>query len=109
MSYLCWRIENTQMKLRVKRIIKQKGITQKELASRMNMMPEALSRLLKGGNPTMSTLENIAIALDVSIEELFEDEKKETKISGYLEVNGVIHKINSKKDLDKFYEQFVKK
>lgn len=109
MSYLYGKIVFIQMKLRVKKILKQQKISQRELAKRMDMMPEALSRLLKKGNPTMSTLENIAIALDVSIEELFEDERIEKKISGYLEVGGVIHKINSKKDLDKFYEQFVKK
>lgn len=97
------------MKLRIKEILNQQGITQKILAQRMKIQPEALSRIISGGNPKFTTLKSIAENLDVSIEELFEDERIEKKISGYLEVNGVIHKINSKKDLDKFYEQFVKK
>ena len=97
------------MELRVKKILKQQGITQRELASRMKMMPEALSRVLSGGNPTMTTLENIAKALGVGIEELFEDERVEKKISGFLEFDGEIFRIQSKKDLDRFYKLYSKK
>ena len=106
MRYLCARIAICQMKLQVKKILKQKGITQRELAKRMGIHPESLTRIL-AGNPTMSTLGNLAKALEVEMSELFEVEHV-IKISGYLEVGGVIHKINSKMDLDKFYREFVK-
>ena len=103
MRYLCERIAICQMKLQVKKILKQKGITQRELAKRMGIHPESLTRIL-AGNPTMSTLGNLAKALEVEMSELFEVEHV-IKISGYLEVGGVIHKINSKMDLDKFYSK----
>jgi transcriptional regulator with XRE-family HTH domain len=96
------------MKLRVKQILKDKQITQKELADRMGMLPESLTRIL-GGNPTMQTLENMAKALKLSIGDLFDDEKVEKKINGYIEFNDKIYKINSIEDLDKFYKRFLKK
>ena len=72
----------------------------------MGLHPESLTRIL-AVNSTMSTLGNLAKALEVEMSELFEVEHV-IKISGYLEVGGVIHKINSKMDLDKFYREFVK-
>jgi transcriptional regulator with XRE-family HTH domain len=97
------------MKLRVKEILKSKQITQKELADRMGMLPESLTRILAGGNPTMSTLGNMAKALNVNICDLFDNEKNEKKICGYIEFGNVIHKINSIEDLNKFYKRLLKK
>ena len=95
------------MKLRVKEILKTKQISQKEMADRMGIMPESLSRIIPG-NPSLSTLENMAKALNVNIAELFDDEKVEKKISGYIEIDNVIHKITSKDDLDKIYKLLKK-
>lgn len=96
------------MKLRVKEILKSKKITQKELADRMGILPESLARILTG-NPTMTTLGNMAKALNVNIGELFNDEKVEKKIRGYIEIDNVVYKINSKDDLDKLHKQLSKK
>lgn len=54
----------------IKRICKDKGIQLKDLASKMNISPESLSRALHG-NPRLSTITSIANALDVNISELF--------------------------------------
>ena len=96
------------MKLRVKEILKAKSISQKLLADRMGILPESLTRILAGGNPTMQTLENMAKTLNVNIGDLFDDEK-EVRVNGYIEINDVIQKINSIEDLDKFYKRFLKK
>ena len=64
------------MKLRVLEICKQKGLTQKELANKLRMLPEALSQTVNG-NPTKKMLEKIASALGVDITDLFEQPKKE--------------------------------
>lgn len=62
--------------LRVKDILKEKGITQKELATKMRIAEISLSRsIAANGNPTLDTLTKIANALDVPVEELFTSNK----------------------------------
>lgn len=58
------------MKERVKFLLKQKGMTAKELAEKMKISEAALSLSL-GGNPTLSRLQEVADALGVEIGELF--------------------------------------
>ncbi len=56
--------------MRVKEILKEKGLTQKDLADKMGVAEISLSRSING-NPNLATLQKIADALDVKIEELF--------------------------------------
>jgi transcriptional regulator with XRE-family HTH domain len=56
----------------IKKICKQKGITQKELAAKLNIQAISLHQTLRGQYPQLQTLERIAAALDVHITELFE-------------------------------------
>lgn len=58
------------MKERVKFLLKQKGMTAKELAEKMGITDGALSLSLSG-NPTLSRLQEIADALGVNVSELF--------------------------------------
>lgn len=58
------------MELRIKEILKERGIMQKELAERLGVSDVALRQSLKG-NPTISTLQKIAEALGVEFLELF--------------------------------------
>lgn len=58
------------MKERVKSLLKQKGMTAKELAEKIGISEAALSLSL-GGNPTLSRLQEIAGALGVEMNELF--------------------------------------
>ena len=59
--------------MRVKEICQEKGITLKQLAERMGVPPESLSRAISDkGNPTLSTIRNIAEALSVSVVDLME-------------------------------------
>ena len=55
---------------KVKELCHNQGITMKELASKMKIAPESLSRALNG-NPQLSTLETIASNLGVNLSELF--------------------------------------
>lgn len=57
---------------RVKEICSEKGLQMKDLAAIMNVKPESLSRTLNG-NPQLSSLENIAKALNIGIADLFAD------------------------------------
>lgn len=55
---------------KIKELCKSKGIQQKDLAQKMGIAPESLSRAING-NPQLSTIENLAEALDVDVSELF--------------------------------------
>ena len=54
----------------VKELCRIQGITLKELAQRIGIAPESLSRTLSG-NPQLSTLEAIASNLNVNLSDLF--------------------------------------
>lgn len=65
---------------RVKKMCADKGIQLKELASIMDVKPESLSRTLNG-NPQLTTLQNIAKALNVGVADLFTDKTENNIIS----------------------------
>ncbi len=56
--------------LRIKEVIKSKGMTSQEVAEKMGISPPALSRALNG-NTTIDTLQKIADALEVDIADFF--------------------------------------
>lgn len=86
--------------LKVKQICKQQGITLRELAERMNVSPEAVTRMLSdSGNPTLASLVNIAKALNLEVYELFDDFNSDKVIRGYIEVGENSYRINNLNDL----------
>lgn len=54
----------------IKRITKEKGIQIKDLAATLEMTKENLSRLINSDNPTLKSIEKIAIALNVEPSEI---------------------------------------
>lgn len=58
------------MKLRIKEILKEKGISQSELADRLGISHVGLSKSLNG-NPSIDRLKDIANVLNVDFTELF--------------------------------------
>jgi len=90
--------------LRVKSICKKQGLTLKELAERMEVSPEAVTRILsQNGNPTLTTLENVAKALKVEVYELFDNFSADMLVRGYLEVGDRIHRISNFSELQEIY------
>lgn len=85
--------------LRVKEICKTKAITIGELADKMQMQRESLSRAING-NPTLETLVKIATALDVEISELFSDN---LDLYGIVIYQGTTYKINSRQAVEDLY------
>lgn len=65
------------MNLRIKEVIKEKGMTITELADKMGINRVNLSNMVNG-NPTVETLNKIASALGCPVTELFEQPKKDT-------------------------------
>ncbi len=60
---------------RVKELCRINGLQLKDLAARMGIAPESLSRAISK-NPQLSTIVNIARNLGVSVGELFADNEK---------------------------------
>lgn len=58
------------MDFRIKELCKEKGLLFKELAQQLGITDVGLRQSLQG-NPTIGTLEKIAVALGVSVPELF--------------------------------------
>lgn len=85
-----------ELSSRVKEICVDKGIQLKELAAIMNVKPESLSRTLNG-NPQLSSLENIAKALNVGVADLFADKTENCVISSSTTPNS-LHSIIVYKD-----------
>lgn len=62
--------------MRIKELLKSKGMTAKELAGKLGISEGALSQSIKeGANPNLQTLMKIASALEVSVSELFDAPK----------------------------------
>lgn len=87
--------------LRVKELLAERGLTQKELAKKMGVAEISLSRSLRN-NPSMETLKKIAEALEVKLSDLFE--KKDSDIIGFLRVHGYLKQVTSLEDLKQLVE-----
>lgn len=61
----------TRCILTIKRILREKGITQKQLAQAIGMTEVGVYKMLQVENPKLKTLIQIAKALDVDVWELF--------------------------------------
>lgn len=100
-SYICIHDYNILfMELKVKDLIKQKGMTMQQFAEMLGVTRDTLTRNING-NPTLETLERIANALKVDIAELFVRNTPDSDVSGYVKVKGTIYEIHSFDDLEK--------
>ena len=95
-------------KLRVKEICKERGWTLKQLAEKMEIVPETLTRAISdNANPTLATLQKIAIALDMEIGDLFVSSKTTNQICGHIEVDGEVYSIKNVSDLERLYNKLI--
>ena len=61
------------MKLRIDELLEERGIRKADLARKTGLTQSNLNSAIKGGNPTIGTLEKIAKALGVEVYELLTD------------------------------------
>lgn len=92
------------MSLRIKELCKAKGITLGELADKMSIKRESLSRAING-KPNLETLEKIAEALNVKVVNLFEDS---SGTIGVIRHNDKSYEINSIHDIERVLEEIKK-
>lgn len=84
-------------KWRVKEVCKEKGITLAGLAQKMGVKAPAVTQYLQSENMSSTTLIKIADVLGVKIDDLVVREG--CNISGFVDVNGHIYRINKKEDV----------
>lgn len=82
------------MELRVVELAHQRGLTMSDIAKKVGISRVNLSNSLNG-NPTLSRLTEVANILGVEVSELFKPTSTQKVVSGYLECNGRIVKVNS--------------
>lgn len=85
----------------VDRLCHERGWKRKNLAKKMGVKAESLSRSLNG-LPRIDTIEKIAKALDVSIKSLFDDPDS---IEGFVSVRGRPYRINSYEEFEKIVKE----
>jgi transcriptional regulator with XRE-family HTH domain len=89
--------------LRIKELLKLRGMTLTELSVRMNIHRVNLSSSIKN-NPTLDRLIEIADILEVNISELF-TKPEINVVNGYLEYEEEIYKITKLSDLESLVEK----
>ena len=92
---------NENISHKVKELCKNKGITIKELAEKMDIAPESLSRAING-NPQLSTIRKIAEALGVSVTDLFDS--SEDELLAIVVCAGETHTATTKVELKKIVD-----
>ena len=71
---------DNNLSLSVRMLCRKQGITMRQLADKMQIAPESLSRAING-NPTLSTIQSIAQNLNVEVSSLFETQLAQTDLT----------------------------
>lgn len=78
------------MNYRIKELLKDRNLNISELAEKINVQRESLSRIVNGASTSADTLQRIASALNVHISELFEKDTPTDNIVRCPHCNGKI-------------------
>lgn len=91
--------ETTYFETHASEMLSRAGLTKAKLAEILGVAPQNIKKVIETKN--VKTLIKVAEALGVTLDVLlYGNEKKETMITGYIEVGGIIHKIQSKEDIE---------
>lgn len=85
--------------LRVKELLKERGMMMKDFAERIGISRETLTRALQG-NPQYSTLKTIADGLGLSVRDLFKPREEEQTLQGVITYKGEAYVIRSVGDIE---------
>lgn len=93
--------------LRVKEILKERGMKMYELAEMMGIAPESLTRALQR-NPQYTTLKTIADTLEVSVRDLFkggDTTSPNKEMQGCIYYNNKMFTFSNRKELEGFLKE----
>ncbi len=92
--------------LRIKELLKDKGITGKTLAENIGITENALSMIINGKRqPRFELLYDIASYLDVDIRDLFKRTKDVVPLNGFIEYKGNVRRIRTAQDISELLDQ----
>jgi transcriptional regulator with XRE-family HTH domain len=92
--------------LNIDSVLKEKKISKTELADKLGVPRQSIYSYLDG-NVSLGILVNIANALDVPLWQLFNS--SENDLNGFVEFNGIIHRIQSVQDIENLLEEVKNK
>lgn len=96
-------LEQTYWELHAKEILKDKGITNVELAKRLDILPQNVRKWVETKN--IVNLSRISEVIGVDLNYLlYGNGNEDTSINGYIEVNNKIYKIKCKEDINALLE-----
>lgn len=75
------------LSLSVRLLCRKQGITMRQLAEKMQIAPESLSRAING-NPQLSTIQAIAKNLNVEVADLFNSHLEQTDLTAIIVFRG---------------------
>lgn len=82
---------------RIRKIRKEQGLSQEELAHRSNLHPSHLGELERGEkSPTIDSLEKIVVALNINFDVLFSTVEIEMKTGSNEVIDLIIHKLRDR-------------
>ena len=90
-------------KIIIRETLKEKRISVKELAQKMDVTSSAISQLLANPNPSILQLEKIAKVIGVDVMDLFAQDYN--YINGYFETEGVIYPVKNREQFMGVYEK----
>lgn len=85
--------------LRVKELLKERGMMMKDFAEQIGISRETLTRALQG-NPQYSTLKTIADGLGLTVRDLFKPREEEQTLQGVITYKGEAYVIRNRQDFD---------
>lgn len=92
------------MNYRIKNILREKKISISELAEKIEVKRESLSRIVNGASTSVETLDKISKELNVSITDLFESNSP-NEITALIDHNGQLYRANSIEELEEIIQK----
>lgn len=97
--------------MRIKELLKEKGITQQELSDILGVSYQSIKQTLNAPSVTTSTLEKIATALNVPLWQLFasSDDVKGEELTALIHHKGEFYKATTIAELEKIVAEIKEK
>lgn len=97
--------------MRIKELLKEKGITQQELSDILGVSYQSIKQTLNAPSVTTSTLEKIATALNVPLWQLFAspDDVKGEELTALIHHKGEFYKATTIVELEKIVAEIKEK
>ena len=93
---------------RIRQLLKDKKITQKDLSKMINLSERSLGQNLLKGDMKVSTLYDISRALEVAINHFFTEEINRDKVKGLIDESELVHIAKKKAKKNKNIKKLLK-